>query len=348
MRVTYIIVYFTLSLSLINKSFTQDNKYPATLGIDFDVSIYNKTNVPGVSINYTKGFSKKYGYMVMIAGSFPDSMRKGLTRSENRILLEGNAAVIRKLADPVSDWQPYLLGGIGINYYEGYYGGFIPLGVGLQTRISEDIFASVNIQRRINISNGFNSRYFFSVGLSGMLSKKKQNNKKDVHLPVLSVLSNHALQTSDKDHDGVADDVDKCPDSPGLLSEHGCPEIIKSKSSAELLLDSLAKNIFFESNSSVLKPESYLPLNEVANVLSKYPKIILQIEGHTDSIGSEEDNLSLSNARAAAVLTYLNKKGILPYRLQSAGFGETKPIADNSTNESRMLNRRVELKVKKS
>jgi len=84
-------------------------------------------------------------------------------------------------------------------------------------------------------------------------------------------------------------------------------------------------------------------LNQLADILNKYPNAKLTIEGHTDNTGSNAYNLTLSNNRAKAVVDYLVNKGIAVSRLNGVGFGEDKPVTTNNTAEGRTLNRRVEL-----
>jgi len=105
------------------------------------------------------------------------------------------------------------------------------------------------------------------------------------------------------------------------------------------------KNIFFETKKFDLKPESTGELDRLVMLLNDNPKLKLQIEGHTDNVGQPKDNLLLSDNRAKSVVGYLLNKGIAPQRLTYKGFGETKPVADNSTEGGRALNRRTELSV---
>lgn len=105
-------------------------------------------------------------------------------------------------------------------------------------------------------------------------------------------------------------------------------------------------NIFFEFGKSVLKEESYPELNRLVKLLSDNPAITIEINGHTDDVGADTDNLKLSQERAAAVVAYLTSKKIGGNRLSSNGFGETNPLAENSIEEGRQLNRRVEFVVK--
>ena len=106
-------------------------------------------------------------------------------------------------------------------------------------------------------------------------------------------------------------------------------------------------NIFFETNSYHLKPESYVELEKVVRFLRNNPKIIVEISGHTDSIGTYEYNMQLSQKRAQAVADYLIKHGIAPNRLDVKGYGFTRPEASNRTEKGRRLNRRVEIKILK-
>lgn len=104
-------------------------------------------------------------------------------------------------------------------------------------------------------------------------------------------------------------------------------------------------NIFFDYNKSTLLPESYVELDQLFRLLNTKPKINIEIGGHTDNKGTESYNMTLSKNRVGAVVKYLLKKGIAQKRVIAKAYGETKPIADNSTAEGREINRRVEFKV---
>lgn len=105
------------------------------------------------------------------------------------------------------------------------------------------------------------------------------------------------------------------------------------------------KNIFFETNSTVLNEKSQVELDKLVQMLKDNPSIGIQINGYTDNIGKAADNLKLSNGRAQSVVTYLIKNGIDAKRLKFQGFGADKPIADNKTEEGRAQNRRTEVIV---
>ncbi|ROQ91211.1 OmpA family protein [Desulfosoma caldarium] len=109
----------------------------------------------------------------------------------------------------------------------------------------------------------------------------------------------------------------------------------------------ILRGINFDFDKSDIKPEWKPVLDEGAEVLVKNPNINIIIEGHTCSIGTEAYNQKLSERRAQSVFEYFVSKGISPSRMKTVGYGESKPKADNATEEGRRINRRVEIKVVK-
>ncbi len=105
------------------------------------------------------------------------------------------------------------------------------------------------------------------------------------------------------------------------------------------------KNIFFDVNSFELKQESQVELDKLIQLLNDNPTLRIQIGGHTDNVGKPSDNVILSNNRAKSVINYLIANGIAAQRLSAKGFGETQPVADNTTEEGKAKNRRTEMKV---
>ncbi|NGZ07546.1 MAG: OmpA family protein [Magnetococcales bacterium] len=136
---------------------------------------------------------------------------------------------------------------------------------------------------------------------------------------------------NDQDKDGVKDDRDECPDTPtgARVNDAGCWVL---------------ENLRFQFNQHVLDPASYPELENVVEVLNNHPELRLEIQGHTDHIGSAAYNLTLSRKRAGTVRDFLVAHGIAANRLEVDGSGWSKPIADNDSEEGRAKNRRVELK----
>ena len=154
---------------------------------------------------------------------------------------------------------------------------------------------------------------------------------------------------TDADQDGVPDAEDQCPKEPGQRvtedpSKNGCPYYIRRiTGSAEI---QILKQVEFEFDSWTIVPRSFPILDEVVRLLKANPEIkLVSIEGHTDNQGGAEYNQKLSDSRAGAVRRYLVTKGIEASRLTSKGFGSTRPLMSNDTEEGRQRNRRVEFKI---
>lgn len=111
------------------------------------------------------------------------------------------------------------------------------------------------------------------------------------------------------------------------------------------ILVNLPDGVTFDVASYSLKPGFRTTLDQVADSLIKYPNSLIDVYGHTDSTGSDTYNQTLSENRARTVAAYLQSRGVPAARIRSQGFGETMPVADNTTEAGRMKNRRVEIKI---
>jgi len=135
----------------------------------------------------------------------------------------------------------------------------------------------------------------------------------------------------DSDHDGVVDRLDRCPNTPPntKVDVAGCGITIRLE-------------VTFDTNSANIKPESYAELDNFVQFLKEVPTARGTMEGHTDNVGSNAYNLKLSQRRADAVKAYIVSKGGDGSRVDTKGYGESQPIADNKTAEGRAQNRRVQ------
>jgi len=104
-------------------------------------------------------------------------------------------------------------------------------------------------------------------------------------------------------------------------------------------------SLLFDVDKATLRPESQVSLTDLADIFNRYPDTDILIEGHTDSTGSEEYNLTLSRQRAQSVANYLAQRNVFPTRFTIMGYGESQPITTNDTQEGRAQNRRVELGI---
>jgi outer membrane protein OmpA-like peptidoglycan-associated protein len=107
-------------------------------------------------------------------------------------------------------------------------------------------------------------------------------------------------------------------------------------------------NIFFEYDDAALKNESFSELNRLVDLMKENPKLEIEIGGHSDDQGADAYNLTLSQRRVESVVTYLVSRGIEGSRFVAVGYGESQPVADNSTEEGQAFNRRVEFKILKN
>src|SRR5688572_14821496 len=348
---------------------------------------------PGLAIHYFRGLKKHIDFAGTVAGSFVNYSFPNKTFSEDGFLLEVDASAHFKMTTERFWLQPYISAGIGGYKYRIYYGGFIPLGLGLKINIFDEaaIFIQSNYRVPINPDNGA-YHFFNSFGVAGVIGKKREpiviapppvpqapkdtdgdgitddldkcptvsgvakyegcpvpdtdkdgiNDDDDKCPQQAGVARYEGCPVPDTDKDGVNDEEDKCPTVPGIASQQGCPEITEEVTKT---INYAAQNVYFATASTKLLSKSFAPLNEVVKILVDNPSLKLRIEGHTDSQGTDDYNMKLSEGRAGSVKTYFISKGIDESRVESEGFGESQPVADNKTAAGRQKNRRVVMKV---
>ncbi|MDI3290122.1 OmpA family protein [Polyangium sp. 15x6] len=150
----------------------------------------------------------------------------------------------------------------------------------------------------------------------------------------------------DTDGDGIADAVDACPKERGEANADpkitGCPASVRVEGTQIVIL----QEVNFATGSDVIAPESYALLEQVGSVLAQHPEIArVAIDGHTDNVGAERANVTLSQRRAVAVVRWLVDHGVDARRLEARGFGPRRPVASNDKPEGRAKNRRVEFQI---
>ena len=155
----------------------------------------------------------------------------------------------------------------------------------------------------------------------------------------------------DTDGDGVNDEEDQCPTVAGTVANHGCPEVKAEpkpevKPQAPAPVEPSTETVYFTPNSDKLIKDDTKTLDNIIKLLNTDTKLSVDISGHSDNTGKEDHNKELSVSRAKVVVSYLTKKGIAASRITSEGLSDTKPAGDNSTDEGRTRNRRVEIKFK--
>jgi len=178
----------------------------------------------------------------------------------------------------------------------------------------------------------------FDLGVQYFFSKGEKSNLCDMYDGVNAQI----------DYDKIEEIVKRyAVTQPAEVDYDRIEDIVKKHKSN---VSSLSNNwvllgVNFDFNKSTLRPESLPILYNAAEILLNNPDIRVEIQGHTDNIGSESYNKKLSLERAQAVRNFLIAKGVAPNRMTAVGMGESNPIMDNSTPEGRQLNRRIEFKV---
>jgi outer membrane protein OmpA-like peptidoglycan-associated protein len=153
----------------------------------------------------------------------------------------------------------------------------------------------------------------------------------------------------DGDNDNVPDRVDACPSEPGQphpnRARNGCPGMVRVEDGQIRTLEP----VFFDTNSDRIQPRSERLLQSLADALQASPEIQrLGVHGHTDDVGEDGQNLELSTRRAASVLQWLVRHNVAADRLESRGFGETRPLVPGQSEQARAVNRRVEFRILQS
>ena len=253
--------------------------------------------------------------------------------------------------------------GVSYSFLNGNFGS-MGIGVGLRSGIinwfvTADYVSLSNARLPLGLEGGLSNLAIpvpykakgmnFAVGINFVFGNKQDRDRDGVKdkfdlcpdTPRKVLVDEHGCPL-DTDGDGVPDYLDYCPRTPGVPANNGCPEV---KQEVRSLFQKALQGIQFETGKSTIKRSSYPILDQIVQVMKDNPEYKLEIQGHTDNTGSKERNLEISELRAAAVKAYLVKHGIDTNRITSAGYGDTRPVADNKTAAGRAKNRRVELTV---
>lgn len=286
----------------------------------------------GVSLHHR--FNPKTSIRLQYANAESDT-----TNSDNSIDIERIQVGIRRHADeePSAKWRSFA--GLGYDYVEYDVDATnrqvdenaVYAEVGLQRLLGARALVEVGTRVRVEFDDLYVDGQPF-VGLQYLFGREYPAQPEVVAAPT------PAPVPMDTDQDGVIDPMDQCPDTAAgvLVDEKGCPQLLTKTIQKSLYVE-------FDLNKTIVKRTSYSEIEEFANYLKQYVNSELVLEGHTDSSGSDNYNMRLSEARAAAVKRVLVEQyAIDANRIDTVGMGETQPIADNSTVDGRAQNRRVE------
>jgi OOP family OmpA-OmpF porin len=239
--------------------------------------------------------------------------------------------------------RPYIAGGVGMQEHRNVMSEddnlTTSLGVGLQGKIAKHFSARAQVLWRRDFdyksqdTSGF-SDFIYSVGLSFDFGGTEPPPPPP---PAAPPPPPPPPPNPDLDGDGVPNERDKCPNTrPGAVVDlDGCE--------VEAVIE--LEGVYFDFDKATIKPEGKVVLNEAAALLKKHERVVVEVAGHTDSVGSDAYNQGLSERRANSVKDYLTAQGVTATRLTAKGYGESQPVASNDTDAGRAENRRVELIV---
>ena len=425
--------FLLLLLPLLAPSQKARTIHPTILGARFNLLDF-KTGKPfgnidnmtsGLGFNMVKGINSHIDWSVSLDVAFSDSVINKRF-PEKKLLGQAELGMRARMFKTEKRFQPFVSSGVGLSAYQGYYSAIIPAGLGIQAELFSGAYLLLQSQYRRSVPQTINHHFFYSIGFSGAISGPKRKLRlvridysKPVTPPLVYTDRDHdgILDTADacpdiagmamfagcpdRDNDGIQDKEDSCPDVPGLKryagcpipdtdndgiydeedscvqvygiakykgcpmpdrdtdgiednqdqcpdlsgtkENNGCPQIQKE---VEEKISFAAKKILFITGSYKLSSKSFIHLAEIIDILKQDTLIQVNIEGHTDTVGSAEKNLLLSRQRARAVMNYFISKGISGTRLSSSGYGQEIPVETNNTKEGRRLNRRVEMKLR--
>jgi OOP family OmpA-OmpF porin len=234
------------------------------------------------------------------------------------------------------------LAGIGHEYLcKNIYGNqnvaFFNYGVGVKYLLNKAISLRADVRHLLKFNGKKDIIYTLGLAIpfgkvASPVSIKEVEDEKIIVAPVMEKVIKY-----DSDGDGVYDDIDKCPNTKlGVkVDMNGCT----------LLMKPAPLGIIFDTNSAVIKSNDNRQFSKYVNYLKIDNKAGVVVEGHTDSVGSMKYNQILSQKRANAAKNKLVDMGVEETRIQSIGYGETKPLAPNNTKANRQINRRVKAKI---
>ncbi len=300
----------------------QKMNYDAEVGLDNDLGY-----VIGIGYDFTSRLSAEFSVMDLN----PETKAK---RELDQDLWKID--VLYGLDFDLGRFKPFVVSGLGNSNIDGENDSIWDIGAGLRLPLNERWTWRTSIRNYYALGRDFEDQDF---GIDTTLVYRFGGSRKSMassNEPPREGIQ-EVVAVADADRDGVPDANDLCSDTPRsyAVDKDGCPIAIEEVARVELLVN-------FDFDRSEVK-EQYLPeIERVARFMEQYPDRVVELEGHTDSRGTDAYNLGLSQRRAEAVMAELvGRFGISPSRVSAKGFGESQPIESNDSAQGRAENRRV-------
>lgn len=300
----------------------QKMNYDAEVGLDNDLGY-----VIGIGYDFTSRLSAEFSVMDLN----PETKAK---RELDQDLWKID--VLYGLDFDLGRFKPFVVSGLGNSNIDGENDSIWDIGAGLRLPLNERWTWRTSIRNYYALGRDFEDQDF---GIDTTLVYRFGGSRKSMassNEPPREGVQ-EVVAVADADRDGVPDANDLCSDTPRsyAVDKDGCPIAIEEVARVELLVN-------FDFDRAEVK-EQYLPeIESVARFMEQYPDRVVELEGHTDSRGTDAYNLGLSQRRAEAVMAELvGRFGISPSRVSAKGFGESQPIESNDSAQGRAENRRV-------
>lgn len=208
--------------------------------------------------------------------------------------------------------------------------GFFQYGIGAKYWVTDDFALKAELRHAISFEDQHN-KLFYTLGFSIPLGKTVKEAPIVEEKPEPVVVEKPVVVDNDTDKDGVLNDQDQCPNTPAgkVVEANGCMKIIRL-------------HVNFDFDKANIKESEMAKINEVVDFMKENPAYKVELDGHTDSKGSEKYNQALGEKRANAVAGVLETKGISADKIMTKSYGELQPVASNKTEAGRAENRRVD------
>ena len=326
-----------------------------TAGVNLQDSDRNTSDAAEFGVGVGKFFSPEWSLDGTLYSANPQSRsNRDLNFSQYGVAVD----LRRHFRTDGKNWWPYLKAGVGVMRSEEEFNAFpspnspgerqdnnltADVGAGLQAemenfgvRLEGGLRLSLDDQSIVaGTEDRFADKYVKAIVLVP-LGPKAAPAAAPAPAPAPAPVA--SCETQDDDGDGINNCIDKCPGSQAgqAIGPDGC--------AVPLTID--LKGVNFDFDKATLRPDAVTILNEAIDILKKYPQLKVEVAGHTDAVGTDAYNQGLSERRAKTVFDYLTSNGVDAARLNGpTGYGESRPIDSNDTDEGRAKNRRTELNV---
>jgi OOP family OmpA-OmpF porin len=301
-----------------------------------------------MDFNDTTGFEKDSNYFLGFGYDFTDRLSFELSSFDLDTMVSGGQEfdidhykldAIYDLGVNIGVFDTFVLGGVGSSNFGGENETLWDIGGGVSYKISDKwtwrtaIRSFQYIERDHEDSDvGIDTALVYRIG-----GNKSRSTVARTATPPARPAAPAAEMDTDTDRDGVLDIRDNCPDTPisYAVGADGCPILVEEVARVELMVN-------FDFDRSEVKSEYFSEIEEVTDFMARFPGVDIELEGHTDSRGTEAYNLGLSDRRVAAVRqVMIDRFNVQASRVMSRGYGESQPVASNDTDAGRVNNRRV-------